>query len=136
MTTLESYLDSVTLSDVVILGESSSRVFATGGKEKTPDGLLQNKLTIHKETDADVYRFTSNYENPMSKIQVDIGVIYRREIDLELSEQVQLQFASEVAIMVAYPYIRQAIWAAAARLGVPKPVLGILKRGQAQFQKE
>jgi hypothetical protein len=57
------------------------------------------------------------------------AIAEQREIDPELIHE----FVERVGIMVVFPFLRSAIAESATKLSLPRPVLTLIKAGQAQF---
>lgn len=65
-----------------------------------------------------------------------VSVTYTRPTDEEIPDPVQNEFVERVAIMTAFPYLREGIQALGSRLEFdPIPVLPILKQGQFRAQR-
>jgi hypothetical protein len=63
----------------------------------------------------------------------DLGIIYSKSEPAEVVGELLTGFMEEVAVMAAYPFLRESIFTSASRLDVNRPVLGILRRGDARF---
>lgn len=59
----------------------------------------------------------------------DMAVVYSFSEPLELAKEVVREFVERVGIMAVYPFVREAVFATAARLAVTPPVLGLLHAG-------
>lgn len=77
-------------------------------------------------------RFKMVVETELAVIHSDLAVIYKFFDGAELSAEVQRDFIQKVAVMTAYPYLRESVSTSASRLGVPVPPLGVLKQGEFQ----
>jgi len=67
---------------------------------------------------------------------VDLGAVFRFERPSERKRTAYLvnEFMSQVGVMAAFLYLREAVGALASRTGVEIPVLGLLRRGEVQLQ--
>lgn len=63
-------------------------------------------------------------------LEADIGVIYRLVRPTNLWSQVVSEFIERVAALAVYPFVREAIFATASRMGVDAPVLGLIRQGE------
>ena len=78
-------------------------------------------------------RFQLAVRTPDAKLNADIAVRYDFDEPLAPTEGVLLEFAERVGVMAAFPFLREAIFTLAARLGVDAPVIGLLKAGEVHF---
>jgi len=78
-------------------------------------------------------RFQFTVRTADAKLRADIAVRYDFDQPLAPTEAVLLEFAERVGVMAAFPFLREAIFSLATRLGVEAPVVGLLKAGQVHF---
>lgn len=64
----------------------------------------------------------------------DLGVVYDFSEPVVLSASAVTEFIEKVAIMAAFPFVRESIFTSAIRLGVPAPVMGLLKQGNFRLE--
>lgn len=62
-------------------------------------------------------------------LNADIAVIYRMSEEREITGSALAEFLEKVGVMAAFPFVREATATSASRLGVPVPVLGLLRAG-------
>lgn len=128
--------DAADAADLVAHSELTEiRIYEIGGRrivgstdtaEATED--FQVRATgdeRHFETRARLTLVTAEAE-----LLADVGGVYSFDEDLKLTQPVAAEFIQRVGIMAIYPFIREQIFASATRLGVPAPVLGMLRAGQ------
>lgn len=80
-------------------------------------------------------RFQMTFEGPGVTYFADHGLVFRFEAanTRPLPKQVLGEFMSTVGAMAAFPYLRESITGLAARMGMPVPVIGLLRRGDLSF---
>lgn len=78
-------------------------------------------------------RFRGSMKTHDADLSVDLAVIFTSESKVTISQTVMPQFLADVALMAAYPYIREALMTSAARLGVERPLVGLLRRGDVEL---
>lgn len=74
-------------------------------------------------------RFRATVEGRDGDFAVDLGVLYRFDEPLELSRDAIEGLLERVAIMAAWPFIREAVATTAARMELEVPLLGLMKQG-------
>ncbi|WP_429388892.1 hypothetical protein [Paenarthrobacter sp. TE4293] len=75
-------------------------------------------------------RFRVEVENHQATYEVELALRYETEIDYDHSRAVVEDFIERVAIMSAFPYVREAVSTTAAKLELDVPILGILRQGE------
>jgi hypothetical protein len=121
----------VELDDIVAHEERGRRLYWTEEEleaKKLPEtinsfGFLAVGNTLR-------FRFRSVFTDENAEYVADFEAVYGVPGEAEVSEAVTQEFASRVAFMAIYPYLRASVYGSAARLGQPIPVLGIVKQGQ------
>jgi hypothetical protein len=76
------------------------------------------------------FRFRSRYTDQNGEYVADFEAIYVLPEVVDVHQDILNEFAERVAFMTIYPYLRASIYASAARLGLPIPVLGIVRQGE------
>jgi len=61
-------------------------------------------------------------------IRVAVSVTYVREDETPVPDDVKAAFLERVAVMAAFPYLREGVQSLATRVGVAVPTLGLLKQ--------
>lgn len=64
-----------------------------------------------------------------AELTSDISSVYTLSEEREVDAEVIREFVERVAIMAIYPFIRESIFSTARKLGVPPPVLGLIRAG-------
>lgn len=75
-------------------------------------------------------RFRLSSTNDGTEYVVVVATRYVLEEPVEVDEEVMVEFVERVAVMAAYPFLREATATLAARLEVDVPMLGLLKAGE------
>lgn len=133
MISFEEYASSLELKDVLIFAEHVERNAGGGSVDLESEGTLENTFILQNHENQTTFRFKFTLKSALSEISVDLGVLFVGEHRAAVSQDVQLEFASKVALMVAYPYVRNSLWSSAARLGLPRPLLGLIRPDQVKF---
>ncbi|PPH11636.1 hypothetical protein C5C71_06430 [Rathayibacter sp. AY1C1] len=81
-------------------------------------------------------RYRLAFEAEDANYLVDVGAHYSFSEPVTFDRADWVQFAEEVAFMVVFPFLREAVFSAAARLGRPAPVLGLMKRGEFRIESK
>jgi len=67
-------------------------------------------------------------------LEADIGAVYTIAEPVALTSAVVAEFIERVGVMAVFPFLREAVFTTASRLGVPAPVVGILRAGEARVE--
>lgn len=141
---IESVEELVPLLSLVALREyevSGKRTEAGPMAKSEPTGpvlLLEPKMDIqimenHNEEHIES-RFRATVDNGLGVFLIDVGLMYKFSEPIDLGQTAIHSFIEKVAIMAAWPFIREGIATTAARMELPVPVLGLMKQGQASVQ--
>lgn len=76
------------------------------------------------------YRFRSVFSDENAEYVADVEIVYRLPAPSTVAESVLGEFAERVAFMAVFPFIRASMFSSAARLGLPAPILGIVRQGE------
>lgn len=123
----------VDLSEVIVYEVAGRRMADDTRPEETRQTLnataaggsnwLETRCRLYVEThDADLV--------------ADFGVRYASSDPFEVSSAGVSDFVEKVGVMAVFPFLRESIQTTATRLGVPAPVLGLLRAGSFQVQVE
>jgi hypothetical protein len=74
-------------------------------------------------------RFRMLVSDSHARYTVDVGTRYEMSRPIDLSKSVLKEFIERVAIMAAFPFIRESVATTAARMELGVPVLGLLRAG-------
>lgn len=127
----------VELEDVIVREERGRRVFAAvDGAEIDKEGEVRstNALGISDIEADDAIGISFRYRTVFndghgSEFVADMEAHYRLTEPRTATDEVKQEFATRVAFMTVYPYLRASIQGSATRLGVKAPVLGMVRQG-------
>ncbi|HYO18960.1 MAG TPA: hypothetical protein VES02_09895 [Dermatophilaceae bacterium] len=74
-------------------------------------------------------RFKATATGPAADFTIDFSILYRFDEAIDPSAVVVRGFLEKVAVMAAWPFLREAVATTAARMELPVPVLGLMKQG-------
>ena len=116
-------LDFVELTDIVI--------YELHGVRQEGQDEAQIEISVEERHDATSIepRFRMVVTDSFATYTADVGTRYQANQPLELPKPVVKEFIERVAIMAAYPFIRESIATTAARMQLAVPVLGLLRSG-------
>lgn len=106
-----------------------------GGDIRVPDtALTETEVQIdvqeqHDEEHLEV-RFLAKIETQEAEYRCQVSTHYVGLDFTVYSQAVITDFIERVAVMAAFPYIREAVASTAARLELDVPMLGILRLGE------
>ncbi|WP_432457949.1 hypothetical protein [Cellulomonas iranensis] len=69
-----------------------------------------------------------------AEFEVDIAVVYGLLRPVNLWSEVVAEFIQRVAVMSVYPFVREAVFSTASRMGVEAPVLGLVRQNDVSLQ--
>lgn len=101
--------------------------------EDTPVGM---EVRHHQGPESLVVRFRMTVTHPQADYVAEVGTYFTLSEPVEFSTDIVVEFIERVAVMAAYPFLREAIATMAARLEVDVPMLGLLKAGQFQLHPD
>lgn len=136
ISSIEELIQTVELADVTIFEESFRRTQEPFEQISGDVQLINSELSLHETENSISYKFRLKYEGNGMEAIVDIGSAYISKKEFKVDREVALEFASKVAFMIIYPYVRSSIWSGAARLRLPAPLLGLIQPGALQINEE
>lgn len=75
-------------------------------------------------------------ETGAARLLVDLSLIYKHSEPIQVDAAVRQEFLTRVGIMSAWPYLREGVQTQAAKIQVPPPVIGLLRAGQFDLEKD
>jgi len=103
------------------------------GIESMADAEHKIRVMFRNEDRVLESRFIYTVIAPEARYIADVSGIFEAEADVELTEALISEFISEIALMVVFPYLREAITSLASRLGAEVPLIGFIRRGELRF---
>lgn len=130
---VESVIDLVQLVELSefrcyrLMGE---RVTASDDREETQSlSILAGGDETHVEC-----RVRMELGTESANLEADIGAVYTLPEPVEMTAAVVAEFIERVGLMAVFPFLREAVFTTASRMGVPPPVVGILRAGDAKVE--
>lgn len=137
---LEELVSVIDMVDVIVYEHSAKRVEdrVSDGPDETerPEPEPQFQAMVRGFDGGLEARFRATYEHRDFVLLADLGVKYAETEPFQLAESLVPRFLSDIAIMGAFPYLRESLATSATRLGVAPPVLGLIGRGALTFSRE
>ena len=75
-------------------------------------------------------RFRMEVDDAEADYLVEVATGYIMQRPVEFSDEIARDFVERVAVMAAFPFLREAVVTMAARLALEVPLLGLLRAGQ------
>jgi hypothetical protein len=146
---LESFIEKCALDDILYYEISARRTRSADSvtsatstptpEEGDQDGnpANHNVQLMSRVVDGTLeIRARIDMTGPETEATVDASALFSlRAPFLDPSEELQLDFARRVGIMVLYPYLREALHQSVTKLRVNSPMLALLKADQFSFSK-
>jgi hypothetical protein len=132
---IHELVELIELEDIYYWEERARRVNTYSLDEgATPEERTTNSLGVSLldtgEAFGIAYRFRLVFNDGNgAEFVSDIEARYVLPERCDIAVDVQREYATRVAFMTVYPYIRASIQTMAMRLGVAAPVLGMVKQG-------
>jgi len=65
-----------------------------------------------------------------AEFETEMAVVYQLARPVNMWSATLSEFVARVGVMALYPFVREAIFATASRMGIDQPVLGLVRQGQ------
>jgi hypothetical protein len=118
------------LQDVVFWEISARR-----NEENPEDTPLQIQAMARRGDEQQLgLRFRATISAQGGDFVADAEAIFSLAEEREIDPELIHEFVERVGIMVVFPFLRSAITESATKLSLPRPVLTLIKAGQAQFE--
>lgn len=103
------------------------------GTETEPDDSLHVLVSAHGSSIE--VRLRQTLPTPEAILVADISAIFESDHDLTVPDDVMTEFIEKVAAMAVIPYLREGISTTAARLGVPVPLMRLIRQGEFSVRR-
>lgn len=128
------------VSDLLALLELKGiRFYEFSGRivDQERPGVEDFNITLQQKQDPMILevRFKLTARQPLADFVVDVATIYESTEPISFDIPVAQQFIEKVAIMAAFPFLREGLLAAAGRISVPAPLLGIMRAGNFKIDQ-
>ena len=90
-------------------------------------------LKLIAENDEIGVRLNLTLKGEIGTVEVDVAANYETPFPVEVPEEVSVEFANEVGIMVLLPYVRETVWSLTQRVFGTAMVMPVFQRGQVSF---
>ncbi|UKA75223.1 hypothetical protein [Arthrobacter sp. FW306-07-I] len=130
---IRELLDLVELVDMRVYAAAGNRKDGSGSQDHDQSGEIELNFMERHTTDIIENRFRMKVENEEAVYSADIGAIYSLREPVSPVPSLIAEFAERVGFMSVFPYLRESISTSASRLGLPIPVLGIVRPGDFQI---
>ncbi|CAD6005275.1 hypothetical protein [Agreia sp. COWG] len=135
VTDIVEFVNLVELDNVIVHEERSRRVLWTDEeKENLEFPFTNNSLGMMVEENTTYrFRFRAVFTDEPAEYAADIEIVYVTQEPVSTEETLRREFASRVAFMAIYPFIRASVYGSATRLGLPAPVMSIIRQGEFEL---
>jgi hypothetical protein len=128
---IHEFLALVDLSNIVVHEERSRRIhWAEAEIAKLEFPLSENTLATQTDGRSFRFRYRMVFADQNAEFVADIEAVYDSSELVEIGNSLTADFASRVAFMAAYPFLRSSIFYSAHRLGLPAPLLAMVRQGE------
>lgn len=136
---LEEFIQGIELVDIIVHEERARKIVESenlSGAVSEP--MIETSLGIRSEEFQLGIRFRMLFTGSAEEYVADYEAVYVLDeiVSTKLNESILKAFAEQVGFMAVYPYLRMSIYGSASRLGMPKPVLGLARRGDFQASEK
>ncbi|MGB3413387.1 MAG: hypothetical protein WBA28_01580 [Microbacteriaceae bacterium] len=131
---IQELVQAVDIENIIFHEERARRIV----REDEENDLLsfpirKDMIAISIENQSLRFRFKSILGEKTVEFVSDCEIVYSsKEQFPKLENEVLQEFASRVAFMAVFPFIRASLMMSAARIGADIPVIGIVRQGQFQ----
>jgi hypothetical protein len=137
VTDIVEFVGLVELDNVIVHEERSRRLMWTDEERDSLEfPFTNNSLGLMVESDVYRFRFRSVFTDESAEYVADIEIVYSTNEVVTTEESLRHEFASRVAFMAVYPFIRASFFGSASRIGLPAPVLSIIRQGEFQLGED
>lgn len=125
-------LVAITELETIVVHEERARRLRWTESELTDKSFPEttSSLGIGRDETKFRYRFRTRFTDENGEYVADFEATYVVADPIEVAEAILQEFAGRVAFMAVYPFIRASIFGSASRLGLPIPVLGLVRQGE------
>ncbi|MFD2340749.1 hypothetical protein FGG90_10475 [Clavibacter tessellarius] len=151
MSDVVELVNLVELDDMYVYEERGRRIardsneFDDTDSEAAPSGeskpRIRNLMGVTELSGPDHYgiafRFRIVFDDRAgNEFIADVQARYGLPHNCQISDDIKSEFAQEVAFYAVYPYLRASLQMTASRMGVPAPVLAIVRRGEFELGEQ
>ncbi|MCD2158075.1 hypothetical protein LQL77_30710 [Rhodococcus cerastii] len=126
VTDARELLDLAELTDIVFYETNARR---SPGVEETPVSI---EIALRREELVIEVRCRATFSGAGGEYLADASAVFTLQEPIGAADEVITEFVERVGVMSVYPYLRESITQAGAKLGLNRPVLKLLRPGDAR----
>lgn len=131
---IHELLTLVDIADLIFHEERGRRIVRTDEDLASLElPMTVNSLGTRAESTMIRFRFRTVFSDVVAEYVADAEIVYESSEEVTVGEELQREFAERVAFMALYPFLRASVNGSAMRLGLPAPLLGIVRQGEFEF---
>lgn len=127
----------VELGDIYLYEERGRRIEETASAEDEEPRVVSSLGVGENEAEGSFglgFRFRIVFDDRQGhEFVADFQARYDLPGPHDISNEIRTEFAERVAFFAVYPYLRASIQMTASRMGVPAPVLSMVRAGEFQL---
>ncbi len=130
ITDIQGLLLHCDVKEIIFWKISASRREAEGPTQQTTAVNWrsdESQMEVHLD---------ANLATEDGEYAVHVSVTFSYDQPLDVSTEIQQEFVEKVGIMTVYPYLRETVTEAAAKLRLAIPTLGLIRAGQVHLTDE
>ncbi|MBH5144314.1 hypothetical protein [Rhodococcus erythropolis] len=124
VTDTRELLDLAELTDIVFYETNARR---SPGVEETPVSI---EIALRREELVIEVRCRATVSGAGGEYLTDASAVFTLQEPIDAADEVITEFVERVGVMSVYPYLRESITQAGAKLGLDRPVLKLLRPGE------
>lgn len=125
---LQDFVNVTEVIGVHFLEVSGKRLQENRGPDWQPVFEMSVQHRVNDETFETRFRVAVNAQD--ADYVADVAVVFALAEPVEPAAAVIVEFVERIAVMAAYPFVREAVASSATRLSAEVPLLGFLRAGQ------
>lgn len=134
---IQSVLDLLGVTELVAIHFIEFHAERVGAREVDDDEGFRIQIARDQDDQRLSLSFRLRAAQPQADYIVAVQTVYSLpEACPQVGDDVLNEFTERVAVMAAYPFLRQGIATLAATLEMPVPILGLLRAGSFTFAAE
>lgn len=125
--------------ELLDLAELTDIVFYETGARRSPDGKeepLSVRIALRREDLVLEVRCRATLAGAGGEYVADASSVFTLEQPIDASDEVIAEFVERVGVMSVYPYLRESISQSAAKLGLERPILKLLRQNEVHVTVE
>ena len=128
---IEALAAMVSLNEIRYYEVSARAKGAGDGLEEPPKFSFGYSQRTEASEIEDRFRFIA--ETDVADYLIEVAAIFTFEGQWEIPQEIRIDFAERIGFMSVFPYIRETLTTAAARLGKRGPLLDLMRPGDMKI---